>query len=143
MKTKELVEILRFCSDKEICCSQCKLFDLGREGAECIAELLNMAADALDARNAGDALLPAWMSVKFCLPPMHTDVFEDEGEPVEYQISDTVLAYTIDGQIVTARAAVEMGTTWCFDDNGAEYEVTHWMPVKPPKEVPNVQRNED
>ena len=79
--------------------------------------------------------LLTWTPVGCGLPPMHTDAIEDDEGLIEYLVSDTVLACTADGQVVAVKASIEEGKTWWFDSNGEECEVTHWMPVKPPKEA--------
>lgn len=130
MKVNELVELLRFCGDENTVCTGCRRFDYRCGDWKCAAELLVMAADALDARNAGDALIPAWMPVKFSLPPMETEVVEDEEDTIEFQRSQPVLGYTTYEQMVVVTAYVEEGKLWWCDDGGEEYQVTHWMPIK-------------
>lgn len=71
------------------------------------------------------------------LPPMHTERFEDENEMIEYQISDPVLAFTDDEEMVTVRATKEFVSVYWFDIDGGEYKVTHWrkLPDKPKEDM--------
>lgn len=81
----------------------------------------------------------SWHSAKQ-LPPMHTECFEDDDDTVEYQISDPVLVYTEDEEMVAVRATVEFGTVRWFDIDGSEYNVTHWRKLpEESKEVANGQ----
>jgi hypothetical protein len=78
-----------------------------------------------------------WLDASWELPQMHTDVFEDFDDFLEFEISDTVLAFTEDGQIVTAKCSLNaQGNPVWFNDDGTEFTVTHWMylPNKPKRE---------
>lgn len=67
------------------------------------------------------------------LPPMHEECLEWEGEQLKYQISEPVLAYTDDGEMVTVRVSTMDGETSWFNSDGGEYTVTHWrkLPDEP------------
>ena len=137
MTVRELVECLRLCADEDGNCMVCKWFGKRCGDWGCVAELMVLAADALESRNAGDELAPAWIPVKFGLPSMETIVIEDIEDEIEYQRSQEVLGYTVTGQIVVVVAYLEDGKLWWCDIDGEDYEVTHWMPIKK-KERKNV-----
>ena len=67
------------------------------------------------------------------LPPMHKECFEDEDCKLVYQISEPVLAYTDDGEMVTVRVSELDGEVSWFNSDGGEYTVTHWrkLPEEP------------
>lgn len=67
------------------------------------------------------------------LPPMKTETYVDQVETFEYQISEPVLAYTDEGEMVSVRCSQDMGTTYWVDMDGTCYTVSHWreMPKAP------------
>lgn len=54
METSKLIETLRFCGDKESCCSQCPSGDRVTEytATECLCDLMQKAADTIEALQA-------------------------------------------------------------------------------------------
>ena len=60
------------------------------------------------------------------LPPMHTETYEDLDERIEYQISEPVLIYTVDGRAEVARCGVDFGKASWFNDDGTDYDVALW-----------------
>ena len=75
-----------------------------------------------------------WRKASEELPKMHTDVFEDFDDYQEFEVSDTVLVFTEDGEIVPAKCCFDtFGRPWWFSDEGTDYNVTHWrkLPKKP------------
>lgn len=135
MKTGELIDMLRFCADEGTTCMGCKRFSYRCGDWGCVEDLLSKAAEALEARNAGDALVPGWLPVRLTMPPMKTEKIEDGEDSIEYQESDTVLAYTTEGYMIAVKAITEGEKTYWVERDGTEYDVTHWMMVKPPKAV--------
>ena len=91
------------------------------------AELVRFLDKCLDAISWRSAEQP---------PKLRREVYEDEEESVEYQISDRVLGFTEEGEMVAVYygdVGFELG--W-FDMDGATYRITHWRPLPvPPKEV--------
>lgn len=68
-----------------------------------------------------------WHSAKE-LPPMHTEIYEDFDDSVDYEVSDAVLAQTDDGRIVVAKCCYDdCGKLWWFDDDGTDYKVIRWQ----------------
>lgn len=61
------------------------------------------------------------------LPPMHTELYEDFDERIEYQISGPLLIVTVDGKAEVARCSLnDDGTAVWFNDDGADYTVARW-----------------
>lgn len=69
------------------------------------------------------------------LPVMHDERIEECGEVIEYQISDPVLAYTKNCEMVTVRVTCERNIVFWIDDDGSNYTVTHWRKLPAAPEV--------
>ena len=101
------------------------------------ASMMPMAMEAesvafLDRCLAGVSWHPAKQ-----LPAMHKESYDDFGEKAEYQLSDPVLAYTTDGEMVVVRAAAASdGTVFWSGNDETDYDVTHWtvLPAAPDQE---------
>lgn len=67
------------------------------------------------------------------LPAMHTETYEDEAETIEYLISNPVLAFTDEEEMVAVRCSQDEGKTYWTDIDGCCYTVSHWrkMPQAP------------
>lgn len=64
------------------------------------------------------------------LPPMHTEVYEDFDEKIEYQISEPLLIFTTDGRAEVARCGLnDDGKPDWFNDDGIDYDVLFWRDV--------------
>ena len=73
---------------------------------------------------------PGWRDAAREVPKMHTEIYEDFDDSVDYEVSDPVLAVTRDGKCVVARCCYDRcGNPWWFDDNGTDYKVTLWQPL--------------
>lgn len=78
-----------------------------------------------------------WKRADEQLPEMHTEIYEDFDESVEYEESDPVLAFTNDRKVVVAKCCYDRcGNPWWYDDDGTDYNVTHWqkLPTVPEEE---------
>lgn len=83
-----------------------------------------------------DNRCPGWWRASEKVPKMHTEIYEDFDETVDYEVSDPVLAVTKDGECVVARCCYdECGNPWWFDDNGTDYKVVLWQPLPVVPEV--------
>ena len=68
------------------------------------------------------------------LPPLHMERYELEKEVLEFETSEPVLVFTEDNEMAVIRCTREDAQIYWADRDGAEYEVTHWMPIpEPPK----------
>lgn len=77
-----------------------------------------------------DNRCPGWWRASEKVPKMHTEIYDDFDETVDYEVSDPVLAVTKDGECVVARCCYdECGNPWWFDDNGTDYKVVLWQPL--------------
>ena len=75
------------------------------------------------------------------LPKLHTEVYLDDKETFDYEVSDPVLAFTADRQMVTVKCCLDdCGKPWWFDDNGSSYKVTYWRPLP---DEPKGEKNAD
>lgn len=71
-----------------------------------------------------------WIPVTERLPPMHTEIYEDFDDKIEYQISNPMLIVTEDGKAEVARCGLDDdGKPHWFNDDGAEYDVLRWQNV--------------
>lgn len=69
------------------------------------------------------------------LPPMKDNSFDDFGELVHYEVSDPVLGYTADQEMVVVMATKSDGRTYWIDKDGATYNITHWQELPEGPEV--------
>lgn len=78
-----------------------------------------------------------WIRASERLPEMHTEIYEDFDESVDYEVSDPVLAYTKDGCFVVAKCCYDdCGKPWWFDEDGTDYKVEYWQELpEAPEEV--------
>lgn len=70
------------------------------------------------------------------LPKLHTEVYLDDKETFDYEVSDPLLVFTKDRQMVVAKCCLDdCGKPWWFDDDGTDYKVARWRPLpEEPKE---------
>lgn len=77
-----------------------------------------------DVQNTG------WRDAERQLPKTHTEIFEDFDESWDYEVSDPVLAVTVDGECVVAKFSCdECGKPCWYDDDGTDYKVRFWQPL--------------
>lgn len=135
METSKLIETLRFCGDKESCCSQCPSGDRVTEytATECLCDLMQKAANAIeelrlqleshrDSENAirleeKQATSDGWIPVTERLPEKDVRVLVWVGEnSCNFPVIDT--------------DRIHCGRWVRWDEC-----ITHWMPLpEPPKE---------
>lgn len=83
-----------------------------------------------------------WRDVTQEVPKMHTEIYEDFDETVDYEVSDPVLAFTVDGEFVVAKCCYdECGKPWWFDLDGTDYKVLFWQPLPERPEGVSVCQN--
>lgn len=71
-----------------------------------------------------------WRDASREIPKMHTEIFEDFDHSEDYEVSDSVLAFTKDGKCTVAKCCYdECGRPWWFSEDGADLNVTHWQPL--------------
>ena len=74
--------------------------------------------------------MTGWREAARDLPKMHTEIYEDFDRDVDYEVSDSVLAFTEDGECVVGKCCYdECGKPWWFSDDGVDLKVTHWQPL--------------
>jgi hypothetical protein len=73
------------------------------------------------------------------LPVMHTEVCDLDMDPFEFEISESLLAFTVDWEMVTVNCSKEAGMIYWTDLNGSEYEVLYWKYIP---QVPEVLDND-
>ena len=140
MEVSKLIETLRFCGDKESCCSQCPSGDRVTEytATECLCDLMQKAANAIeelrsqleshrDSQNAirleeKQATSDGWIPVTERLP-------DEEGR---YMCN--VKSFAFPGCFY--QAILQCDKHGFREGNIYTDDVTHWMPLpEPPKEV--------
>lgn len=71
------------------------------------------------------------------LPQMHTEICDWDNDPFEFEISEPVLAFTVDEEQVAVRCSKEAGGIYWADADGTEYDITHWKYLPQNPEVDN------
>ena len=70
-----------------------------------------------------------WIPVTEMVPESHVEQFEDVDGTHYFVVSDFVLGYTQDGNMVTVQHEVSDDREWWNDMFGGTHIVTHWMPL--------------
>ena len=95
----------------------------------------------LEAYNWGRTDAAKWIPVGDRLPDLKEESFEDFGEKIIYHTTDFVLGYTTAGDVVTVMLEItNEGKHYWTDFVGADYRITHWMPLPA---TPKGENNED
>lgn len=86
-------------------------------------------------KNGYDAGKPKWTPVTQRVPESHLEQLEDIDGTHYTVISDFVLGYTAEGEMIVVQHEVGDERDWWIDCNGGDYTVTHWMPLPGKPEV--------
>lgn len=76
-----------------------------------------------------------WTPVTQRVPESHLEQWEDIDGTHYTVISDFVLGYTAEGEMIVVQHEVGDERDWWIDCNGGDYTITHWMPLPGKPEV--------